>query len=188
MVERGISEQNQTEQSVKNARVHESLEFAVVDLLRLHGLTVTCAESCTGGLLSGRLVDVPGVSDVYRAGVVTYANEAKQKFLGVKKSTLEKYGAVSEQTAEEMAIGAIAFADADVSVAVTGIAGPDGGTPEKPVGLVYIACCVKGKTVVRKCLFDSSYHGVKGRREVRETTVETALSFLLDCLIENYGM
>ena len=99
-------------------------------------------------LLSARLVNVPGISEVYKTGVVTYANKAKRRLLGVKKSTLQKYGAVSEKTAEEMAKGAAVMFKADVAVAVTGIAGPDGGTAEKPVGLVYIACHVKDRKSV----------------------------------------
>ncbi len=154
----------------------KSEEFVVAELLKKHGLTVTFAESCTGGLLSGRFVNVPGVSDVYRAGVVTYANEAKEKFLGVKKSTLEQFGAVSEQTAREMVNGAIAFAEADAALAVTGIAGPDGGTPEKPVGLVYIACAVRGEVVVEE------HHFRGNRQEVRNATVEAALTLLRDCI------
>ena len=121
-----------------------TLEKSVADLLLANGLTVTFAESCTGGLLSARLVNVPGISEVYKSSVVTYSNKAKRRLLGVKKSTLQKYGAVSEKAAEEMAKGAAAMYKADVAVAVTGIAGPDGGTEEKPVGLVCIACNVKG--------------------------------------------
>ena len=130
--------------------VNTTLEKSVADLAKANGLTITCAESCTGGLLSARLVNIPGISDIYKSGVVTYSNKAKRRFLGVKKSTLQKYGAVSEKTAEEMAKGASVMLKADVAAAVTGIAGPEGGTPEKPVGLVYIACHVKGKTTDRK--------------------------------------
>ncbi len=156
-------------------------EEAVVDLLRKHHLTVTCAESCTGGLLSGRLINVPGVSDIYKSGVVTYSNEAKRKFLRVKKATLQKYGAVSEQTAGEMARGVARLAKADVAVAVTGIAGPDGGTPEKPVGLVYIACSVNKKITVKRYCFSGNRSGV------RESTVSAALLLIQECVSEYYG-
>lgn len=158
-----------------------TLEKAAADLLVANDLTVTCAESCTGGLLSARLVNVPGISDVYKMGVVTYSNKAKRRLLGVKKSTLQKYGAVSVQTAEEMAKGAAGLFKADVAVAVTGIAGPDGGTEEKPVGLVYIACYVKGKAVVKE------YHFAGNRDKVRESTVAAALVLLRECILEYYS-
>lgn len=158
-----------------------TLEKAVADLLMANGLTVTCAESCTGGLLSARLINVPGVSETYKSGLITYSNKAKRRFLGVKKSTLQKYGAVSEQTAEEMARGAALFAKTDVSVAVTGIAGPDGGTEEKPVGLVYIACSVKGNVTVKK------YHFTGNRSKVREASVSAALSLMRSCVLEYYS-
>lgn len=158
-----------------------TLESAVVELLRANGLTATCAESCTGGLLSARLVNVPGVSEIYKSGLVTYSNKAKRKLLGVKKATLQKYGAVSEQTAEEMAKGAAALTKADVAVAVTGIAGPDGGTEEKPVGTVYIACAVKGKTVVKKYQFSGN------RSKVREATVSEALVLMRSCILEYFS-
>lgn len=157
----------------------ETLEKTLLDLLRENEMTVTCAESCTGGMLSARLINVAGASDVYRVGLVTYANEAKSRFLGVRETTLRTYGAVSAQTAEEMALGAAAAAEADVSVAVTGIAGPDGGTKEKPVGLVYIACYVRGKTTVRQ------YHFAGNRAKVREAAVAAALSLARSCILQN---
>ena len=158
-----------------------TLEKAVADLLIANGLTVTLAESCTGGLLSARLVSVPGISDVYKMGVVTYSNKAKRRLLGVKKGTLQKYGAVSVQTAEEMAKGAAVSFKADVAVATTGIAGPDGGSEEKPVGLVYISCCVKGRTVVKECRFSGN------RDKVREAAVAAALTLLRRCILEYYS-
>lgn len=158
-----------------------TLEKAVVDLLQANDLSVTCAESCTGGLLSARLINVPGVSELYKSGVITYSNKAKRRMLNVKKSTLRKYGAVSEQTAEEMARGAALLAGADVSVAVTGIAGPDGGTEEKPVGLVYIACSVKGDITVKKYNFSGN------RNIIREATVSAALSLMRGCILEYFS-
>ena len=158
-----------------------TLEKAVVDLLIANKLTVTCAESCTGGLLSGRLINVAGVSDCYKAGLVTYSNKAKRKFLGVKKSTLDKHGAVSAQTAEEMAKGAAFASKADVAVSITGIAGPDGGTKEKPGGLVYIACNVKGKVTVEKFQFKGN------RAKVREATVSAALGLMRHCILEYFS-
>lgn len=158
-----------------------TLEKAVIDLLRANDLTITCAESCTGGLLSARLINVSGASDTYKSGVITYSNKAKRRFLGVKKSTLQKHGAVSEQTAEEMAKGAAFLHKADVAVAVTGVAGPDGGTDEKPVGLVYIACNVKGKITVRR------YHFSGSRSKVRESAVSAALALLRGCILEYFS-
>ena len=113
-----------------------TLEKAVVDLLMANKLTACTVESCTGGMLSARLINVPGVSEVFKSGYVTYSNKSKRKLLGIKKNILVKYGAVSEQIAREMAKTAATLARTDVSVSTTGIAGPDGGTPEKPVGLV----------------------------------------------------
>lgn len=166
--------------SVYSVREEETLEMAVVRLLKKYELTVTTAESCTGGLLAGRLVNVPGASEVFREGFVTYANKAKRKYLDVSKSTLKKYGAVSEQTAREMAIGGVFAADCDACVAVTGIAGPDGGTEEKPVGLVYIATYMKEKVTVKKYQF-------RGNREkVREMAVVRALDLLRRSILENY--
>ena len=158
-----------------------TLEKAVVDLLIANELTVTCAESCTGGMLSARLINVPGVSDVYKFGLVTYSNKAKRKLLDVKKTTLEKHGAVSEQIAREMAKGAALETKADVAVAITGIAGPDGGTEEKPVGLVYIACCVKGKVTVQE------YHFSGNRQKIRESSVSAALVLMRSCILEYFS-
>lgn len=169
------------ENAVYTTEEETTLESAVVELLQANGLTVTCAESCTGGLLSARLINVPGVSEIYKTGLVTYSNKAKRKLLGVKKSTLQKYGAVSQQTAEEMAKGAAALTKADVAVAVTGIAGPDGGTKEKPVGTVYIACAVKGKVAVKKHQFAGN------RSKVREATVSEALVLMRSCILEYFS-
>ena len=117
----------------------DSMENALVMKLRERGMTLATAESCTGGLIAKRVTDLAGCSDVFLGGCVTYANEAKEKLIGVSHETLEKYGAVSEQTAREMARGVRLALGADVGVATTGIAGPGGGTPEKPVGTVYVA-------------------------------------------------
>lgn len=149
-----------------------TLEEQVVALMREKNLTLAVAESCTGGMLSSRIIDVAGVSDVYKAGFVTYANEAKQKLIGVKEETLAQYGAVSEQTAKEMVLGALEAAEADMAVATTGIAGPGGGTKEKPVGLVYIACGNAENIVVEKCMFNGT------RSEIRQASVEYALGML----------
>lgn len=158
-----------------------TLEKAIVDMLSDNELSVTCAESCTGGMLSARLINVAGISDCYKAGFVTYSNKSKRKLLGVKKSTLKKYGAVSAETAEEMAMGAAHAAKADVAVAITGIAGPDGGTEDKPVGLVYIGCNVKGRITVEKFQFKGN------RAKVREAAVASALGMMRRCMLEYFN-
>lgn len=153
-----------------------SIEEKVVFKLKEKGLHVTCAESCTGGMIAATLVNVAGVSDVLNESYVTYANAAKHKLLGVDEETLDIYGAVSRQVAQQMAEGAAKAAGAEAAVAVTGIAGPDGGTPEKPVGLVYIGCSVCGKTLVTENHF-------KGNRlEIRKQTTQAALELLCSCL------
>lgn len=158
-----------------------TLEKAVVDLLAANHLTVSTAESCTGGMLAARIINVSGVSDVYKAGYITYSNKAKRKLLGVKKGSLEKKGAVSEEVAREMAKGTALFSKAEVAVAVTGIAGPGGGTEEKPVGLVYIACSVCGKITVKKYNFSGN------RAKIRETAVSSALILMRQCILEYYS-
>ena len=165
---------------VYSTKEDETLEMAVVKLLKKLELTVTTAESCTGGMLAARLVNVPGVSDVFREGFITYANKAKRKILDVSKGTLKKYGAVSEQTAKEMATGGVFATDADVCIAITGLAGPDGGTEEKPVGLVYIACYLKDRVRVEKYQFKGD------RNKIREQSVVKALDLLRRSILHNY--
>lgn len=168
------------EDSVYSVKENETLEGAVVRLLEKYELTVSTAESCTGGLLAGRIVNVPGASEVFKEGFVTYSNKAKRKLLDVSKATLKKYGAVSEQTAKEMAAGGAFAADSDTCIAITGIAGPDGGTEEKPVGLVYIACYVKDKVTVERCQFRGS------RDKIREQAVVRGLNLLRLSILQNY--
>lgn len=165
---------------IYSSRENETMEEVVVHLLEKYELTVTTAESCTGGMVASRIVNVPGASEVFNEGFITYSNKAKRKILDVSKSTLKKYGAVSEQTAREMAIGGVFAADADACVAVTGIAGPDGGTEEKPVGLVYISCCIKDDVTVEECHF----HGT--RTEIREQSALYALDLLRRAILKNY--
>jgi nicotinamide-nucleotide amidase len=148
------------------------LPRVVVDLLRERSLTLALAESCTGGLLAARLTDVPGVSAVLERAVVTYANQAKVEALGVAPTLLEAHGAVSEEVAAAMAEGVMKAARCDVAVAITGIAGPDGGTPEKPVGLVYVAIRGAAGTRVRR------YHFPGGRELVRQQATQLALEML----------
>lgn len=154
-----------------------SIEDVVAKLLIENKYTVSTAESCTGGMIASTLINYPGISEVFMEGAVTYSNEAKHKRLGVKNETLEKYGAVSEETAREMAIGIAKKANTDVSIVTTGIAGPGGGTEEKPVGLVYIGVYVKGKVKVEKHIFKGN------RSKVRNQATITALDTLRRCLI-----
>lgn len=158
-----------------------TLEKSVVDLLLANNLTACTVESCTGGMLSARLINVPGVSEVFKSGYVTYSNKSKRRLLGIKKNILLKHGAVSEQIAREMARTAAALAKTDVSVSTTGIAGPDGGTPEKPVGLVYIACSVCGRITVKECHFYGS------REKIRMSAVSAALSLMRECILQYYS-
>lgn len=158
-----------------------TLEKAVVDLLLANKLTISTVESCTGGLLAARLINVPGVSEVYKSGYITYSNKAKRRLLGIKKNLLLKHGAVSEQIAREMAKGAALVSKADVTVSITGIAGPDGGTEDKPVGLVYIGCNVCGRITVKECHFSGN------RAKIRENTVSSALSLMRECILQYYS-
>lgn len=157
-----------------------TLEKAVVKLLEKYDLKVTTAESCTGGLLAGRLLNVPGASDVFKEGFITYSNKAKRKYLDVNKSTIKKYTAVSEEVAKEMAIGGVFATDCDACVAVTGLAGPGGGTEEKPVGLVYIATYMKDSVKVKEYYFKGD------RAKIRQQAVVKALDLLRRSILENY--
>lgn len=151
-----------------------TLAETVLAEARAKGLKIATAESCTGGLVAGALTAIAGSSDVFERGFVTYSNDAKMECLGVVEDTLDKYGAVSAPTAVAMAEGAIANSRADVSVAVTGVAGPGGGTATKPVGLVHFAAARRGgatETEVRR-------FGDIGRDEIRMASVEVALALL----------
>ena len=146
----------------------------VLEVCRRHGLRVATAESCTGGLVAGALTEIAGSSDVVDRGFVTYSNEAKQAMLGVPASTLKRYGAVSSETAAAMAKGALKNSLADVAVSITGIAGPGGGSKEKPVGLVYFAAARRGG----KILAQRRLYGDIGRSRVRALSVAQALAML----------
>lgn len=150
-----------------------ALEYTVVRLLGERGWCMTTAESCTGGLVAERVTNVPGSSEVFRYGFVTYANEAKEKLLGVSAHTLNTEGAVSPETAAQMALGALRAADADVAVALTGIAGPGGGTPEKPVGLVWGAAATREGVWVRKMTL-----GRRDRDNIRRRASQHALDMV----------
>lgn len=150
------------------------LARVLLDLCRSRKLTIATAESCTGGLVAAALTDIPGSSAVIDRGFVTYSNDAKRAMLGVKASTLESFGAVSKETATAMAIGALEKAGVDLSVSITGIAGPGGATPGKPVGLVHLAAASRdGRIIHRECRF-----GAIGRSLVRQRSVIEALRML----------
>jgi nicotinamide-nucleotide amidase len=146
----------------------------LVAFCKARSLKITTAESCTGGLVAAAITSVSGSSDVFERGFVTYSNDAKTEMIGVDAALIAKHGAVSEETARAMAEGAQRKANADIAVAVTGIAGPTGGTPSKPIGLVYIAAA-RSNTLCREFRL-----GNAGRDEVRERSALEALQMLLD--------
>jgi len=149
---------------------------ALLDLCKRNKLMVATAESCTGGLVAGALTEISGSSAVVDRGFVTYTNEAKHQMLGVPLTTLEKFGAVSRDTAEAMARGALGHADADLAVATTGIAGPTGGSAEKPVGLVHFAAASRSGALLHR----ERRFGDIGRTEVRRRSVIEALAMLTE--------
>jgi len=152
----------------------EDLATTVLDHFRSRGLLLATAESCTGGMIAAAVTAIAGSSDVFDRGFVTYSNEAKQQMIGVKAETLARHGAVSKETAIEMASGAIRASRADVAVAVTGVAGPGGGSSEKPVGLVHLAIAMRGGAIHHH----EFRFGDIGRDQVRAATVRSALSLL----------
>lgn len=154
----------------------------IIEKLTRHGKTVAVAESCTGGMICSMLVEQVGASACFAEGYVTYSNEAKEKNLGVSHEVLEACGAVSEQTARQMAEGVRRRGEADYGVATTGIAGPDGGTAEKPVGLVYIACAHAGGTQVECHVFSGD------RTRVRTQATERALALLEECMAKEQSL
>ena len=156
----------------------KTLEATVVDMLREQGMTLSLVESLTGGMIASRIVNVPGASDVFLNGFVTYTNEAKHNLVGVKKKTLEKHGAVSEKCAKQMAKGGRLVSGTDICVSVTGIAGPDGGTEETPVGTVFMGCSLADRTIVKECHFTGN------RAKIREQTTAHAIVFLRSCLLD----
>ena len=155
-----------------------SIEDIVCKLLLEKNLTISTAESCTGGLVSATLINYPGVSSVFMEGCVAYSNEAKINRLGVKKETLDKFGAVSEETAREMAEGIAKNFKTNIGLSTTGIAGPSGGSKEKPVGLVYIGIYINGKTTVKKYILQGN------RQDIRLRATKNALNDLRLRLLE----
>ena len=153
------------------------IEENLVRILFERALKITTAESCTGGMIASTLVNVAGVSDVFESGYITYSEEAKMHVLGVKQETLDKYTVYSEEVAREMAEGAARAAGADAALSVTGIAGPDGGTPDFPVGLCYIGCYYDGETVVERHVFEGQ------RQEIRLQAAEAAIELAIKTLV-----
>lgn len=158
---------------------NENLESCVVKMLKERDYTFTAVESCTGGLFAARMVNVPGVSDVFKQSYVTYSNKSKHRLVGVQKLSLKNYGAVSEKVAKEMAKGGAAAAKANACVAITGIVGPGGATDDKPVGLVYVACYLDGKTEVMEYRFTGT------REKNREASVAKALNLLRKMILDS---
>jgi nicotinamide-nucleotide amidase len=153
----------------------------LLEICKRHGVLVATAESCTGGMIVSLMTDLPGSSSMVDRGFVTYSNEAKMEMLGVSRETLDAYGAVSEQTAHEMAEGALKRSRAGIALSVTGIAGPDGGSAEKPVGLVWFGLALKGREPVTEFrIFENL-----GRDHIRKETARHAINMALDALEEN---
>lgn len=144
----------------------------ILKKLEKKNLKIATAESCTGGLLAALFTEIPGASKNFDRGFITYSNRAKNEMLGVKEITLKKLGAVSAETAEEMALGAIKNSQAEIAISITGIAGPDGGTKRKPVGLVYIGCAFEKKIVV------GEFHFSGDRKNIRKETLIAALKMI----------
>ena len=157
-------------------RETEAAAIALLDLCKTKRLMVATAESCTGGLVAGALTDIAGSSAVVDRGFVTYTDKAKHEMLGVPSDTLNRFGAVSRETAEAMARGALGNANADIVVSITGIAGPGGGSPEKPVGLVHFAAASRGGRLIHR----ERRFGDIGRAEVRRRSVLEALAMLTE--------
>ena len=154
----------------------QELATRVLEACRARKWTVATVESCTGGLVAGALTEIAGSSDVVDRGFVTYSNAAKMELIGVPAATLEAYGAVSRQTAEAMAQGALKRAPVQLTVAITGIAGPGGGSAEKPVGLVHFAAAAEGGRLIHR----EKRYGEIGRSAIRRAAVIEALSMLLE--------
>ena len=156
-----------------------SIEKQTVELLKSKKLKLATAESCTGGLISKRITDVSGYSEVFEGGVVCYSNRFKENVLGVSPETLKKYGAVSRETAREMVKGVLSLTKADIAVAVTGIAGPSSDDTNKPVGLVYIAVSDGKSTIVKKLL--NNFTG-DVREQNRNISADTALEMIMEAI------
>lgn len=156
----------------------EDLARRVLHAARARGVTIAAAESCTGGLVAASICAIAGASDVFERGFVTYTNRAKMEMIGVPADTLDAHGAVSEPTARAMALGALEASPCDLAVAITGIAGPGGGSPEKPVGTVHVAVAARGGGVVHR----KEQFGDRTRAAIQQASAASALSMLLDVM------
>ena len=163
---------------MNNIDMSRDIEYILGEILIKNKLTISTAESCTGGMVGAKLIGFPGISEVYLEGAITYSNESKINRLGVKEETLLKYGAVSEETAREMANGIARESGSRIAISTTGLAGPGGGSTEKPVGLVYIGIYLDGETIIRKFNFSGE------RNKIRKDATVASLNMLLDILTE----
>lgn len=154
----------------------EPIENKVMKTLCEKGLTIAAAESCTGGMVSARLINYAGASEAFINGMITYTNESKSRLLDIDPDIINKHGAVSPETAEAMCLGAARVSNADIGISTTGVAGPGGGTKEKPVGLVYIGAAIKGRAYVKRLM-------LKGERnQIRSQAAYEAINFLYEKL------
>jgi len=153
-----------------------NIEFELVKLLKENNMTVSTAESCTGGLIGSSIVNVPGCSAVFNQGFITYANDAKIKYLGVDCETIKNYGVVSDEVVTQMALGCARESNSDVAIVTSGIAGPDGGTDTKPVGLVWMAVYICGQVYSKKNIYKGN------RTQVREQAKDEAIEYALEKL------
>ncbi len=160
--------------------MENKLENQIYELLKKHCITLTTAESATGGLIASTLVNVPGISEFFEQGYVTYSDEAKIKMIHVDAAVISKYGVVSRETAAQMAVKAAETAGCQAALSVTGVAGPDGGTKECPVGTVYIGCCIDKEIAVEHHIFPGS------RSEIRTAAAERALLLLKECILSHF--
>ncbi len=156
----------------KETQNDHAIEYDIYDLLKKYQYRLTTAESATGGMIASTLINVPGISEFFQEGYVTYSDAAKVKMIHVDPKTIETYGVVSSETAADMAASAARTAGCEAAVSVTGVAGPDGGTKECPVGLVFIGCCLNGRTVTERHLFEGD------RMQVRRSATGQALMLL----------
>lgn len=156
-----------------------NIEEQVYELLKLHNITLTTAESATGGMIASTLINVPGISEFFQEGYITYSNDAKVKMIGVDETLIDTFGVVSREVAENMAISAAKTAGTKAALSVTGVAGPDGGTEDCPVGTVYIGCYLKNQTLVEHHVFEGN------RTEVRKKATNRALTLLIEQIKNN---
>lgn len=163
----------------ENDHKEDGIEELIGNYLVKNGLTIATAESCTGGMVAAKLINYPGISAAFLEGAITYSNEAKISRLGVKENTLEKFGAVSHEVAEEMAIGIAKTAGAHIGLSTTGIAGPGGATKDKPVGLVYVGLCYKGEVITRELRLNGD------RQEIREKATTALLDMVKSELLSD---